>query len=271
MIYLFVCIIWWCYACVSLEFNIIWHIWGFYVLFLEIQLYSHWEWYQNTSIFFLRKWYNEVISYLIKIDIVYNFADLTLAFKVQQNMTYLMFLLFVFGKPSIHQYRVFSETYLSIFGRQVIEWINQSSKMLIDCCCCFLYNLMMLYSCFFNSTEYDTFEVFTFYLLKSSYTTIESYTKTHQSIFVRQVVQWSNWLSNKNIYFVCDLMVRCVCTFKIQHNMTYLRFLHFVFGKSSIHQYRVFPKHINLFFSDKWYNEVIICPKESIFCIVWWY
>ena len=78
-----------------------------------------------------------VISYLIKIDIVYNFADLTLAFKVQQNMTYLMFLLFVFGKPSIHQYRVFSETYLSIFGRQVIEWINQSSKMLIDCCCCF--------------------------------------------------------------------------------------------------------------------------------------
>ena len=71
--------------------------------------------------FFLRKWYNEEISYLIKIDIVYNFADLTLTFKVQQNMTYLMFLLFVCGKPSIHQYRVFSETYLSIFGRQVIE------------------------------------------------------------------------------------------------------------------------------------------------------
>ena len=208
MIYLFVCIIWWCYACVSLEFNIIWHIWGFYVLFLEIQLYSHWEWYQNTSIFFLRKWYNEVISYLIKIDIVYNFADLTLAFKVQQNMTYLMFLLFVFGKPSIHQYRVFSETYLSIFGRQVIEWINQSSKMLIDCCCCFLYNLMMLYS----------------------------------------------------------------CIFKIQQNMTHLRFLRFICWKAAIPLLKVIPKHISLFLSDKWYNEVIgYLTKTYILCVIWWW
>ena len=48
-------IVWWCSARVLLEFKRVWHIWCFYVLFLEYQLYTYWEYLQNVSINFLRQ------------------------------------------------------------------------------------------------------------------------------------------------------------------------------------------------------------------------
>ena len=47
-----VCIVWQWYNHAFSEFKRIWHIWGFYVLFLENQLYTYWEYFQNVSIYF---------------------------------------------------------------------------------------------------------------------------------------------------------------------------------------------------------------------------